>query len=416
MDEGPITDGTTAQESTRLGIVAFAKLFPNDAEPFRGIFVADQMAATAGAVSWAVVAPVPWVPKAAARALGKPYVRGDRTHDGVRVYHPRYPVLPRRIAYASVAPAIALTARRSFERACADVGARLIHAHDLYPSGAAARRLCAEADLPYVITVHGSDLYSNLVNPRWRTEVREAAAAARAVVCVGTRLAHDCVAELGCDPARTVVIPDTYDARRFTFVSREPGARSVPHLVSLGRLSVEKGHDVLLRAMAALQERRVRVTLEIVGDGPEREALERLRAELGLERIVRFAGRLLDDDVAAAYAGADAFVLPSRAEGFGVALVEALATGLPAVATRSGGPEDIVLAGDGVLVEPDDAVALADGIVRLVGNLETYDTQRIAARAAERFSPRQIGDRLVRLYGEALAGRPLTGRLGGAAL
>lgn len=413
MNDGPNTARAASGEASRPGMVAFAKLFPNPAEPFRGSFVADQLSATADAVDWAVVAPVPWVPKAAARAFGKPYVRGDRIHDGVHVYHPRYPVLPRRIAYATVAPAIALTARRSFERACAGVSARLVHAHDLYPSGAAARRLCEAAGLPYVLTVHGSDLYSNLANPRWRSEVRHAAAGARAVVCVGTRLAHDCVAEIGCDPARTVVIPDTYDARRFRFVRRDPGARAMPHLVSLGRLSAEKGHDVLLRSMAELEKRRVRVTLEIVGDGPERETLERLRLELGLEHSVRFAGRLLDDDVAAAYADADAFVLPSRAEGFGVALVEALATGLPVLATRSGGPEDIVQAGDGELVEPDDAVALADGIVRLVGDLETYDTQRIAARAAERFSPRRIGDRLVRLYGEVLSERPLTDRLGG---
>ena len=408
MDDGPITGGVTARESTRPGMVAFAKLFPNPEEPFRGIFVAEQIRATSDDIDWAVVAPVPWVPEAVARAFGKPYVRGDRTVDGHPVYHPRYPVLPRRIAYATVAPAIARTARRSFERACADVKARLVHVHDLYPSGAAARRLCDGAGLPYVLTVHGLDLYSNLENERWRAEIQYAADGARAIVCVGTRLARDCIAELGCDPARTLVIANTYDTSRFSYVARDPAPLDV-RLVTLGRLSPEKGHDVLLRALAAITGRRLRIVLDIVGDGPERAALEALTAELGLGSRVRFLGQLVGDQVADAFRTANAFVLPSRAEGFGVALIEAMATGLPVVATRSGGPEDIVLAGDGLLVPPDDPQALGEALMSVAGNLELYDTRRIAARAAERFAPSAVGGRLRRLYAEVLAGRPLTG-------
>jgi glycosyltransferase involved in cell wall biosynthesis len=396
-------------------MVAFAKLFPNPAEPFRGIFVAEQVRATSRQVNWAVVAPVPWVPKPVAAAFRKPYVRGDRSFGGIPVYHPRYPVLPRRVLYHTVAPAIARTARRSFARACADAGARLVHVHDLYPSGAAARRLCDAVGLPYVLTVHGLDLYSNLADARWRAEIQSAADGARAIVCVGSRLARDCITELGCDPRRMLVIPNTYDTARFARVEREFGPRPV-RLVTLGRLSHEKGHDVLLRALAELAARRVRVTLDVVGDGPERAALEALAAELGLGTLVTFRGQLLDADVARAYAEADVFVLPSRSEGFGVALIEAMATGLPVVATRSGGPEDIVLAGDGLLVAPDDARDLAEGIATLVGNIETYDARRIAERAAERFAPDAIAERLVRLYREVLGGGPLSGALadGGA--
>ena len=158
-------------------------------------------------------------------------------------------------------------------------------------------------------------------------------------------------------------MPHTYDTARFSYVERELGPRPV-RLVTLGRLSREKGHDVLLRAVAGLRDRGSRMTLDLVGDGPERVALEALAAELGLGAIVTFRGQLLDADVARAYAAADAFVLPSRSEGFGVALVEAMATGLPVVATRSGGPEDIVLAGDGVLVGSAD-VHDTDGAVEL---------------------------------------------------
>lgn len=411
MSERNATSGSVNRVD-RVGMVAFAKLFPNPAEPFRGIFVAEQMRATARRVMWSVVAPVPWIPKAAAAVLGKPYVKGDRPFGDIPVYHPRYPVLPRRTFYATVAPLIARTARSSFGRAAADVDARLVHVHDLYPSGAAARRLCDEAGLPYVLTVHGLDLYSNLENARWRAEIQYAADGARAIVCVGSRLARDCIAELGCDPARTLVIPNTYDADRFRHVTRERGPHPV-RLITLGRLSSEKGHDVLLRSFAELVGRRMHVTLDVVGDGPERPSLKALAEELGIAPHVTFHGRLLDEDVARAYADADVFVLPSRSEGFGVALIEAMATGLPVVATRSGGPEDIVLAGDGLLAEPDDVRSLTEAIAAVVGDLETYDSCRIASRAGERYSPTVIADRLIRLYDEVLRGGPLSGSFAG---
>lgn len=395
----------------RLGGVVFAKLFPNDAEPFRGIFVAEQVKATNHVVDWAVVAPVPWVPKWAARLLHKPYVKGSVRRDGVPVFYTRYPALPRRALYATVAPAIALSSREAFRRACALTGARFVHVHDLYPSGAAARRLCAHAGMPYVLTVHGLDLYSNLEHPRWRSEIQAAAAAAQVIICVSSALARDCVAELGVDPSRVLVVPNTYDVSRFSYVPREPHGGPV-RLVSVGRLSPEKGHDLLVRAVAELVSGGMDVELAIVGDGPERSRLEQLAETLGVRASIRFEGTVLGDELGAHLARADLFVLPSRSEGFGVVLIEALATGLPVVATRSGGPEDIVTAEDGVLVARDDASALARGIAEAVGRLPGFDRPRIAERAARRYSPQAVGEQLVAVYRAVVTGSPVGRRPG----
>ncbi|MHB9004527.1 MAG: glycosyltransferase [Coriobacteriia bacterium] len=392
------------------GGVIFAKLFPNPDEPYRGIFVADQMTATAARVDWSVVAPAPWVPRRIARLFGKPWVRGTATYRDRPVAYPRYPVLPRRIGYATVAPLITLTGRAAFRRACAAVDARFVHVHDLYPTGAAGRRLSNEAGLPYVLTVHGLDLYSNLDNPRWYRQIRYAAAGAAAIVCVGKRLALDCVAHLGADPGRVLVIPNTYDVERFGFVERSARGSSV-RLVTLGRLSSEKGHDVLLHALHNVREAGLDVNLTVVGDGPERATLEALASELNLEPHVSFTGTLLGVDVFDAFSRADAFVLPSRQEGFGVALIEAMATGLPVVATRSGGPEGIVGPTDGVLVAPGDAASLAAGILALLENLDSYDRSDIATRTALRYSPTAVGERLTGLYAEVLAGGPISGTL-----
>ncbi|TDB38771.1 MAG: glycosyltransferase family 4 protein [Actinobacteria bacterium] len=399
-----------AHEHARLGGVIFAKLFPNDDEPFRGIFVAEQLRATADRVDWSVVAPVPWVPKRVARALRKPYASGERVIDGSLVMWPRYPVLPKRWLYATVAPLIALTARGAFRRACARTDAAFVHVHDLYPSGAAGRRLCDAAGLPYVLTVHGLDLYSNLENPRWKREILAAGRGARAVICVGERLATDVIDELGVDPAVVTVIPNTYDDRRYTHVERTRGP--VLRILSVGRLSHEKGHDVLLRAFAQARAAGVSATLTMVGDGPERSALEALAHDLGVDTAVEFKGVLLDEPLAAEMRSADLFVLPSRSEGFGVVLIEALATGLPVVATRSGGPDGIVAEGDGVLVTADDVDALFAGLRDAIERLDTFDSAAIAARAAARYSPQAVGGMLVSVYEAVLAGAPVPNSIG----
>lgn len=394
--------------AARLVGITFAKQFPNPAEPVRGLFVAEQVRATRRDVDWSVIAPVPWIPRVLAHVLSKPYVRGSADFEGILVSRPRYPVLPRRLLYTTVAPAMARCSRAAFARDAAR-GTQFVHAHALYPSGAAARRLCSSADLPLIVTVHGSDLYTNLERPSWAAEVRSTVAFAAATVCVSRSLAADAVALAGADPARVVVVPDTYDQRRFTYFERRPvGPRRV-RLITVGRLVPVKGHDILLRSLGALTRAGVDAELTIVGDGPERGRLAALVSREGLSERVFFRGSLEDAALAAALAEADAFVLPSRREGFGVALVEALATGLPVVATRSGGPEDVVGSGDGLLVERDDAAALAEGITALAAHVDEYDRQAIAARAHARFSAASVGAQLMAIYRSVVAGRFVPG-------
>ncbi|MBA4371097.1 MAG: hypothetical protein C0418_05930, partial [Coriobacteriaceae bacterium] len=391
--------------------VTFAKQFPNPAEPYRGLFVAEQVAATSRAVEWRVIAPVPWVPRVLADRLGKAYVKGDEERGGVPVAHPRYPVLPRRMLYSSVAPAMARAARPAFERARSAHQPQFVHAHALYPSAAAALRLAGPARLPLVVSVHGSDLYSNLARPAWREELERVVDRAAAIVCVSASLARDVVEALGADPAKVLVVPDTYDAETFRITERPARERRGTRLVAVGRLVDVKAHDVLLSAFTRLVREGHELKLTIVGEGPLRAELEQRAMGTGVDRRVTFAGALSGEELARTLAEAHLFVLPSRREGFGVALIEAMATGLPAVATRSGGPEDIVGEGDGVLVEPDDPAALAAGIAAVLARLERYDGAAIAQRVLMRFGPEVVGTRLVQVYREVLAHRGLTGTL-----
>ncbi len=388
--------------SPKLNGITFAKQFPNPAEPLRGLFVAEQVAATSSEVDWSVISAVPWIPKVLAGPLGRPFIKGSERRDGVEVAHPRYPVLPKRMLYTTVAPAVATAARADFERFAR--GADFVHAHALYPSAAAARRLAGPAGLPLIVSIHGSDLYTNAARPAWKRELEEVARDAAAIVCVSASLARDAVRLIGASPEKVCVIPDTYDEARFSLVERDaPDGRSL-RLVTVGRLVPVKGFDVLLSALATAVESGLDAELAIVGQGPERSRLQERSVALGIAGRVRFTGALAPEDLASELARADLYLQPSRAEGFGVALVEAMATGLPAIATDVGGPADIVEPSLGELVAGDDAAALAGALARGRDLVAAADSRAIAASIARRFGRAGVASRLVGLYRAVVAG------------
>ena len=160
------------------------------------------------------------------------------------------------------------------------------------------------------------------------------------------------------------------------FRSAAPGERSVTRralgladddvvLIAVGSLKPIKGVDVLLHALAGLVRKHPRLRLIVVGEGPDRSALENLARELSIADRVSFLGLRADVDVV--LRAADALVLPSRAEALPTVLLEAMATGLPVVATRVGGVPEIVEEGrSGVMVPPEDASALGSVLDRVV--------------------------------------------------
>ena len=141
------------------------------------------------------------------------------------------------------------------------------------------------------------------------------------------------------------------------------------HILTVGRLVPGKGHALLLEALYALRKRGVEVEATFVGDGPDRAGLETLTHELMLHRQVRFAGAVGQDELPDWYAQADAFCLPTLAEGLGVVLLEAMAAGRPVVSTRvMGVPEVVEDEATGLLVSPGRVDELADALERLAAS------------------------------------------------
>jgi glycosyltransferase involved in cell wall biosynthesis len=187
-----------------------------------------------------------------------------------------------------------------------------------------------------------------------------------------------------------------------------PSRNGEVRIVTVAHLVARKRHEVVLRALASLHPSR-RPVYVIIGDGPLREPLERLAAELGVADRVRFLGQLPNPEAVARAAGCDLFVMPGVEEPFGVAFVEAMAAGLPAIGSRGeGGPEDIAAAGEGmVLVAPDDIQALAGELDRLCADRDELRRLGAAARrtVAAGFTWERCGEQTIAAYRAALAAR-----------
>jgi glycosyltransferase involved in cell wall biosynthesis len=216
-------------------------------------------------------------------------------------------------------------------------------------------------------------------------------------IAVSAEGRHLLSTRVGLDPRRTVQIGNGVDVHRFVPPSDETrrtlrrrllgdGAHEVPICCTVARLTAQKGLDVLVEAAAILRERRggPPARFLVVGDGELRETLERRIAELGVSDTVELVGPRPPEEIPGWLAIADVFVLPSHYEGLSLAVMEAMATGLPVVISRvSGSAELVPTADDGRIVPPGDAACLADAVGELLADAGLRETlgQRAHLRA-----------------------------------
>jgi glycosyltransferase involved in cell wall biosynthesis len=206
--------------------------------------------------------------------------------------------------------------------------------------------------------------------------------------------------------ARMRVVGNVVDTTLFAPRAGERGAHDGPaRLLAVALLSDKKGLAVLLDALARRAAAgRPPVSLDVVGDGPERATLDARARDLGLDGAVRFHGLESRDAVARRMAESDLFVLPSRVETFGVALVEALAAGLPVVATDVGVAGEVVDERAGVIVPAGDADALAAGIDRALEGLAGFDPAGSSALVRARYGPDAVAGAWDAVYAAVTGG------------
>jgi sugar transferase (PEP-CTERM/EpsH1 system associated) len=278
------------------------------------------------------------------------------------------------------------------------------HAWGTLIEGLVAARV---AGVPAV--VHGEHGTLQLkAHQRWVQ--RRAWSAADCVLSVSTRLAERIARETGFPVARIRTIRNGVNLSRFGRIERvaarrqlglDAGARVA---IAVGRLVPVKDHMTLLDAVAALRQEGLETTLAIAGDGPLKQALVERCAALGMAGAVKFLGHRTD--VETVLAAADVFAISSTSEGLSNTILEAMAAGLPVVATRVGGADEMVEDGcTGLLVEASSVPALAAGLRRVLGDQDAGRVMGLAgrARAQAEFSLEGMVGRYESMYLEMAA-------------
>jgi colanic acid/amylovoran biosynthesis glycosyltransferase len=311
-------------------------------------------------------------------------------HDNVGALLPRTRVLPRAGAVAAaVAGALARSPRRTagafwrlrrtrprrrtianavataqgiwLARIAREWGADHIHAHWAHLTATLAMGASTMSGIPWSFTAHRYDVFlNNLLTEKLRSArfgrfiAREMLAVARPLVAADA-FDRAVVVHMG------VALPAAPDGMP---------PRTTPVLLCPARLTPIKGHGDLLEAAARLVARGIMFELWLAGEGPERAAIERRIAERGLGERIRLLGTVPHAELLGMYRDrrADCVVLPSLHEGLSVALVEAMAYGVPVIATGVGGVPELLENGAGVLVPPSDADALTEALARVLGS------------------------------------------------
>ncbi len=370
----------------RLRVLVVPKWYPWPERPVFGIFCREHARALALRHDVVVLASL---------ATPSPPFRifdlADGQEDGLRTMRVRYR-RPRLRPLALACQAIGmLAALRRLRLEGWRPG--IVHAH-VYSAGLPALLLGAVSRAPVVITEHFTGFQRGMVTGYERLLARLAFEGADLVAPVSQELAGHLRAI--APRARMRVLPNVVDTEVFAPPQDQARAGGGPaRLLTVGTLTDKKGHAYLLDALGLLGDGQ---RLDVVGDGELRARLEARARDLGLAERVTFRGELPKQEVAALMRAADLFVLPSTHETFGCVLIEAMASGLPAVATRVGGVPEVLVPAAGELVPARDPRALADAIGRALDR--HFDAAALRSLAVERYGYQAFAERWSEAYDE----------------
>ena len=393
-----------------MNVCVVAEYYPRRRDPVLGVWAHEQaLAARAAGAEVRVLAlerPLPPVRtvRSPRRAIGAVRAVASQPRrerrDGIDVELVRFLAPPRARSYLHWDR----WARRPLERALArlerDWPIDVVHAHYALPAGGAARGWAAAHGKPLMVSVHGGDVHGPLLaGSDARARIGDVLRSAAAVLCNSSDTLRRAQALAGGAMNGRVV---TLGARA---PADAPRKHERPTVCTLGHVIARKRHADVARALATAQKRVPGLRWVVIGDGPERRRHEALTAEAGVR--AEWLGQLDHDAALEQLARCHLMALPSVDEAFGVAYVEALACGVPAIGCRGeGGPDEIAATGEGMLLVPrEDADALATTIAELLSDPARLEQLSAAARrtAAEHFSWDACGQATVAAYREVLA-------------
>ncbi len=321
----------------------------------------------------------------------------------------RCPQLPGNFGLAGAGRFLAATLLPRISRLHRHSPIHLIHAHSALPCGHAAAIISQRLNVPFVVTIHGLDVFNscfeNGLAAKWRRKAsirvyREA----RKLICI-SRKVKDLVAETLGPTVDAELLYNGTDTSLFVPLNQDEEKRAAnPTILVVGNLLAGKGQELVIRAAAQLQNSYPHLRCDFIGEGADRNRFASLALTLGIGDRIRFLGRESRSEVAEAMRQCTVFALPSRYEGLGCVYLEAMACGRPVVACEGQGIGEIIRHGvNGWLIPVDGLNDLTQGLQVLLGDAELR--ARIGQTAREtivsKFSMSHHAESLLKIYRDA---------------
>ena len=354
----------TAQPS-QLHVLTLTPFYPSAASEVNGCFVAE--------------------------SLGELRVRGVLSSViGVEsIYHARrssstiypaewvhYPQLPGTFGLASAGRFLAATLLTKITRLHQRSPIHVIHAHSALPCGHGAALISRGLRIPFVVTIHGLDVFNTCFQSGLAAQWRRRASVrvyqqAHKLICISNQVKELLIDSMGSEIDTAVVYNGT-DPKLFAPSYQGPRTSTAPRtILMVGNLLAGKGHELVIRTVARLKDSYSDLKCDIIGEGADRNRFARLAEDLGIRDRIRFLGRRSRPEVAEAMRNCTVFVLPSRYEGLGCVYLEAMACAKPVIACQRQGIGEIIRHGsNGWLIPVDGVEELTQGLQILLSDAD----------------------------------------------
>jgi teichuronic acid biosynthesis glycosyltransferase TuaC len=381
-----------------LHVLTLTPFFPSDQNEVNGCFVAEPIEQLKQfGVDSSVIAVSP---------IYRPRKQPDPSAAAEWV---RYPQVPGNLGLSTAGNLLYARLLRRIRKLHSVKPIDVIHAHAALPCGHAAWLLSRSLNIPFVVTVHGLDVFNTCfidgIPATWRREASvNVYRAARTVICISGKVQQI----LRTGTAKETCSAVVYNGVNPNLFSPNPveARQRDPEILVVGSLVRSKGHELVLRAIGNLRSPFPKLRCRIIGEGTDRDEFESLVRQLGIGQQVQFVGRQSRSEVAEAMRRCSVFVLPSRNEGLGCVYLEAMSCGKPAIGCRGQGIDEVIEHGkNGWLIPVDGLEELLQGLSTLLQSADVSSRVGIAARATilNGFTLSDQARRLANVYRQAIA-------------
>ena len=378
----------------RLHVLTLTPFFPSEGDEVKGCFVAESLRhlKLQGVVSSVIAVDSIY------HARWKPSIESPAEWI-------RYPQLPGNFGLSSAGKFLGKVVLRKVRKLHERLRIDVIHAHAALPCGHAAAFLSQRLDIPFVVTIHGLDVFNRCFQDGmaagWRRKTSLSVYKnAHKVICISEKVRRLLTEGMGLPVSAEVV----YNGTDPDFFAPGSAQDETPTILVVGTLLAGKGHELVLRAFARIKNSHPGLKVRMIGEGGDRDRFAALAKDLGISNQVHFQGRLGRSAVAEAMRHCTVFVLPSRFEGLGCVYLEAMACGKPAIACRGQGIEEIIHHGsNGWLIPVDGLEELIQGLQVLLGDATLRVRIGHAARQTilDKLTLSHQAENLMKIYEEA---------------